>query len=182
MRVISTATCAAVAGLILLAGCSGKKADGEGNATATAAGGGEPAAAPAGGAGEGPKPGLWEISVSAAGMPQAVKTSVCVGEPAPGTNPFAPPPQPGQNCSKSNFTKTAGGYSIDMECSMNGMTVSTTGEVTGDFTSSYKTVMKTKVSGANVPAAAQAETTSTADAKYVGECPAGMKPGEAKQG
>ena len=91
-----------------------------------------------------PKPGLWQMTVTAAGMPNPMTTQVCVGAPAPGVNPFSPPPQPGQACSKNAFTKTASGYSIDAESMMNGMMMSTTGEVSGDFSSAYTIAMKTR--------------------------------------
>ena len=62
------------------------------------------------------------------------------------------------------------------------MTMSTKGSVTGDFSSSYKTVMTSKMTGANVPSMMQTERTSTAEAKYLGACPADMKPGTVSQG
>ena len=105
----------------------------------------------------------------------------CVGAPVPGANPFAPPPQPGQDCTKSSYTKTASGYAIDMECKMNGMTMSSKGDVTGDLSSHYTVAMRTKMGGAALPAAMQTERASKVDAAYVGACPTGMAPGTAKQ-
>ena len=89
---------------------------------------------------------------------------------------------PGQNCAKNDFTKTAGGYTIALECTMNGMTMSSHGDVSGDFSSDYTTTMHTKMGGAGIPAAMQTEHVSTAEAKRVGDCPAGMAPGTVKQG
>jgi hypothetical protein len=122
------------------------------------------------------------MTVSTDSMPTPMKSTMCMGAPAPGTNPFVPPAQPGQNCSKSSFIKTATGYTVDMECSVNGMTMISKGDVGDDFSSNYKTVIKTKMTGANIPAMMQNERTSTVDAKYLGPCPSGMQPGTMKQG
>lgn len=161
--------------LLLLAACSGGGNGGENAAAAT-----ETATAsegPAPNTGAMPKAGLWEMKVTAAGMPQAQATKVCLGETAAGANPFTPPTA-GQNCSKNSVTKTATGYDIAMECTANGMTVASNGTVSGDLTSAYKVEMKTKMGGANLPAAAQQEIKTIIDAKYLGDCPADLKPGQ----
>ena len=176
MRTYSRMTGLAISGLIILGGCSGKHDETAGNSTAAA-----PAGAIAPESGKLPKQGLWETVVTADGMPQPMKMQMCVGAPAPGANPFAPPPQAGQSCTKSAFDKTGAGYTIDIECKMNGMTMQTKGDVTGDFSSNYKVSMKTKMSGAGIPAEMQTERGSTAESKYLGACPADMKPGTAKQ-
>lgn len=165
---------AASAGLLLLTACSGgEKAEGNATASTETQTTGQQAAS-AGGAM--PKAGLWELKVSAAGAP-AQTTKVCTGEVPAGSNPFAPP-TPGQNCSKNNVTKTADGYAIAMECTVNGMTVASNGTVSGDMSSAYKVEMTTTMGGANLPAAAQREMKTVIDAKYAGACPAGMQPGQ----
>ena len=166
----------ALAGLFSLGACSGKGDAPAGNAAA----GTTAEAAPA--AGKMPKAGLWKMSVKAAGMPQPMNMQVCLGEPVAGANPFAPPAQPGQDCKKNSVTPTASGYAIEMECTANGMTTAIAGTVSGDFSTSYRTELTTKMSGANIPPAAQQEIKSSVDSTYAGACPAGMKPGETKQG
>ena len=49
------------------------------------------------------------------------------------------------------MTPTAAGYAIDQQCAINGMTVTSTGTVSGDFASSYRVSLSTKMSGANIP-------------------------------
>lgn len=177
MRTYLTACTAACA--LLLGACSGgQKASDTAAANDTAA---DTAIASADAA-PAPKAGLWEMKISAAGVPQAQTTKVCVGEPAPGTNPFTPPPGAGQTCAKNAVTKVAAGYEIDSECTINGMTATSKGSVTGDFASAYKIEMATKMSGANLPAAAQQEVKTVIDAKYLGDCPADLKPGQAQTG
>lgn len=159
-----------VPSLIVLAGCSKHDAAATGNGAAPQAA--ATVAAPA----RTPRPGLWAMTVSAEGMPRPMTTQVCIGAPAPGANPFVPPPQPGQACTKQSVTQTASGYAIDMQCSMNGMTMVATGEVSGDLSTSYRTVMRTKMSGPGIPAAMQVGRTSRMESKYLGSCPAGMRP------
>ena len=187
MRRSVTFACVA-ASLIVLGACSGKKSEGgsaEANGTATAdtnSTAPAPAASADAGAVASPKQGLWEMKISAANVPQPQVMSVCVGAPAPGANSFAPPPAAGQTCTKNAVTKTASGYDIDSECTANGMTVASKGTVSGDFSSDYKIDMSSKISGANVPAAAQQEMKTSIEAHYKGACPAAMKPGEVKRG
>ncbi|MES2059296.1 MAG: DUF3617 family protein [Pseudomonadota bacterium] len=169
MRTNSLSACA-IAGLFLLGACSGGN---KANDTASKDGG-APAAPAAAAAVKMPKAGLWEIKTTSMGVTvPAVK--VCVGETKPGENPFMAK-QPGMNCAKNNVTSTAGGYDIDAECTMNGMTVATKGSVTGDMSSAYKVEMTSKMSGANLPAAAQQETKMVMDATYQGACPATVQP------
>ncbi|MET0272254.1 MAG: DUF3617 family protein [Phenylobacterium sp.] len=152
-----------MASSLALVGCSKKDGDAKAGAEVAAA---QPM----------PKAGLWELTVTAAALPEATKMQVCVGEPTPGSNPFTPP-QPNQTCAKNNVVRTAGGYAIDMECASSGMTMAIKGDVTGDFSSAYRVDMTTTLSGANVPAG-QPPIKSAVDAKYVGACPAGMTPGQ----
>lgn len=163
-----------IAGLLLLGACSGKS-DTAGNEAAIASNTTQAAAVA-----RMPKAGLWEMTMTAAGLPAPMKMQTCLGEPAPGSNPFAPPAPPGQNCARNKITPTSDGYTIDMECSANGMTTSVAGTVAGDFNSKYRVDLTTKVAGANLPAAAQKEVKSAVDSTYVGACPAGMKVGETK--
>ena len=163
--------------LFALSACGGKSDQAGGNTTTTTTTTTTPAAAA-----RMPKGGLWELSATANGVATPMKTQVCMPEPTPGSNPFAPPPQAGQTCAKNSIVTTASGYTLDMECENAGMKIAMAGTVSGNFTDSFKTEMTTTVSGPNVPAAAAKGVKSTVDAKYVGACPSGMKPGETKQG
>lgn len=177
MRIMLIAACIMAGGATLLGGCSGKSDGSKGSSTTTTVTSTSTASfAPAT-----PKPGLWEMTASAAGMPAPMRTRVCIGAPAPGANPFTPPPQAGQSCGRNNVTRTASGYAIDVECTMNGVTMQTKGQVTGDLASSFKTETTTRMSGPNIPAALQSPHASTVEAHFVGACPAGVKPGMVSQ-
>lgn len=128
-----------------------------------------------------PKPGLWELSTSTEGMPQKVTTKLCFGQTAPGASAFGPPPSSSggkPSCSKNEVNKTAEGYSINSECAVNGMTIATTGTVTGDMNSAYTVDMSVSMKGASLPAAMQKAIKSKVEAKYLGDCPAGVNPGQ----
>lgn len=176
MRHFVTSAGTAIVGLLLLGGCSAKDEAGGNTAVAATT---EPAATVA--EAKMPKPGLWTMTMSGEGMPRAVSVQACLGAPAPGANPFAPPSQPGQQCTTPNPTRTPTGYAIDISCKINGITVVSKGNVTGDFASSYKTVMETTMTGPGIPAEAQVTRTSTVEAKYQGACPADMKAGAVRQ-
>lgn len=170
-----------IAGLTVLGGCSGKTDQATGNTTTSAMSTTTTTTSTAV-ARRMPKPGLWEMTVSAMGMPEAMKLRTCIAAPAPGANPFTPPAQPGQKCAKNSVEPTATGYAIDMECSANGMTTAIQGSVSGDFSTSFRTDLMTKMTGADMPPEARAGVKSSVDARYVGACPADMKPGEARRG
>ena len=162
-------------GLMLLAGCSGKTDPAGGNASTAAA----PALATT--SPRKPKPGLWAMTVTAPGMPNAMTMRSCIGATAPGGSSFTPPPPPGQTCAKRSVVPTATGYAIDTECSGNGVTVAIRGTVSGDFSTSFRTDLVTRMSAPGMPATAEGAKSSV-EAKYVGACPADMKPGETRHG
>jgi hypothetical protein len=178
MRIVSLSTVTVIAGLLLVSACSGGSKDKTENATSTTSTTTSTTAATP--TAPTPKAGLWEMKASSMGMSMPAM-KVCVGEAKPGENPFTQKPQ-GANCAKNEVTASAGGYAIDSECTVNGMTAATKGTVSGDFSSAYKVELTTKMSGPNIPAAAQKEVQSVMEAKYVGPCPAGMKPNQSKPG
>lgn len=146
----------------LAAACSNSDTAKNGESSATPAS----AAAP-----QAPRAGLWEQTTSGGMTPSPMTVKVCVGEPAPGANPFETPPAAGADCTRSG---TATDFS--MTCTTNGMTVVSSGKVTGDMNSAYKVEAETKTTGPNVPPQ-MADLKMTIDAKRIGDCPAGVQPG-----
>lgn len=157
---------ALISTVALLAACSNseetKTAAKNEPATAT------PAALPA------PEPGLWQQTVSGAQMPQPMTVKICVGETAPGSNPFNAP-QAGVTCSENTVKSAPSGAEFHSVCNAQGMTVTSDGKVTGDMRTAYKVDITTKTSGANVPPG-MAEMKMSVDAKRLGDCPAGAAP------
>jgi hypothetical protein len=165
IAVISTAA--------LLAACSNadKAETAEGGAAA-------PAAAPDAATPPSPRAGLWEQTMTNP-VTGSVTLKLCVGEPEPGENAFSGPTAEGADCTQ-NVTPAIGGAAFNSTCNANGMTIVSNGKVTGDMASAYKVDVTTRTTGANVPPQ-MAEMKMTIDAKRLGDCPAGVEPGQLVQ-
>lgn len=159
---------ALISTVALLAACS--NADKPKTPTESAAGPAAPAAlsAPA------PKAGLWEQTMSGGAIPAPMVVKMCVGDTAPGGNPFAAPTTPGTDCTQSSKA-VPGGAEFHSTCNTDGRIVTSDGKVSGDMQSTYRVEIATKITGANVPAQ-MADMTMIIDAKRLGDCPAGAAP------
>lgn len=123
------------------------------------------------------KPGLWEIrmldaATKAAGMTMQQCTDAATDKDL--TSNLSPMAK--QTCSKNEVRKTAAGYLTDAVCTVNGMSVTSHSDVTGDFNSAYTVQVTSKVSG--TPAGVPRETTITVEAKWLGPCKPDQKPGD----
>lgn len=123
------------------------------------------------------KPGLWEIrmvdaATKAAGMTMQQCTDAATDKDL--TSNLSPMAK--QTCSKNDVKKTAAGYMTDAVCTVNGMSMTSHSDVTGDFNSAYTVHVTSKVSGA--PANVPQETTMTVEAKWLGPCKPDQKPGD----
>jgi hypothetical protein len=127
------------------------------------------------------KDGLWEMTMRmSAPVPSTVTTRQCTdsshekggaafrnnGPQAAGVDCKAGPvgPVPG------------GGWTYSSTCTMRGMTMATTGMARGDFKTGYHMESTTRMTPAPMPQ--MAETKMVMDAKWLGPCPADMKPGD----
>ena len=81
-----------------------------------------------------------------------------------------------QSCSRQDTRKTATGYVTDSVCDIAGMTTTTHSEVTGDFNSAY-TVQITSHHDNPMPGMPK-DTAMTLEAKWLGACKDGQKPGD----
>lgn len=123
------------------------------------------------------KPGLWEIrmldtATKAAGMTMQQCTDAATDKDL--TSNLSPMAK--QTCSRNDVRKTAAGYMTDAVCTVNGMSMTSHSDVTGDFNSAYTVQVTSKVSGA--PASVPQETTMTVEAKWLGPCKPDQKPGD----
>jgi hypothetical protein len=73
-------------------------------------------------------------------------------------------------CSKPEIRKTTSGYTVDVVCDIDGDKVSKHMEVAGDLTSDYTAEM--------VVGKGDGKVAMTVDAKWLGACKAGQKPGD----
>jgi len=85
-----------------------------------------------------------------------------------------------QACSKQDVTKTGTGFVIDAVCKFGEMTTTSHSVVSGSFDSAYKIeTSSTRQGGPQIPGMpAGTATKMTIDAKWLGACPAGQKPGD----
>lgn len=123
------------------------------------------------------KPGLWEIRMidadtKAAGMTMQQCTDAATDKDL--TSNLSPMAK--QTCSKNDIRKTAAGYMTDAVCTVNGMSMTSHSDITGDFNSAYTVKVTSKTSGtpANVPH----DIAMTVEAKWLGPCKPDQKPGD----
>jgi hypothetical protein len=170
-------------GVTALAGCS-KSAD---HAATNAAGapGAAPPSNPIAAAAKAMEPrrkaGLWQMAVSTTGGPgMSLSLQTCIDAAHASDFNVKPPASARTNCSSSKSHPIAGGWAFESTCTTNGRTMKTTGTVTGDLSSGYHMEASTQTEPPMQGMAAVAKT--NIDAKWLGACPPGMKPGATKFG
>jgi len=119
------------------------------------------------------KSGLWELRMS---VGQGMVVSHCVDQARDdalrqqmmrGMDP--------SGCTRSNFQRSAGRMSFDSTCTFNNSRMTSHTTITGDFDSAYR--METH-STYDPPLAGKSEGGVTVDAKWVGACKPGQRPGD----
>lgn len=119
--------------------------------------------------------GLWTFTKLAANGDELSTDSLCVGEKSEGRYSAFQQIGNGGQCTKREFTQTAGGYNYVTVCGVPDMKpVTTRGTLTGDVTTGYtlEEVLDLSVNGDNQKIVA----------KRTGECPADMTDGQMKDG
>ena len=123
------------------------------------------------------KAGLWEMKIVKTGSQLPDMTMQHCTDPSTDkemNNSVSPLAK--QICSKQDIQKTATGYVSDSVCTVAGVTMTTHAEIVGDFNSGY-TVTSNSHSDKG-PTGKPLDTTTKIEAKYVGDCKAGQKPGD----
>jgi hypothetical protein len=119
------------------------------------------------------KSGLWEVSMSSAQMPAPMVSRQCVDEK---TDDFARRPQQGgEKCSKQSARREGGSVVVESVCQIEGSTATSRGVFSGDFASAYKGEMTTRFSP---PMHGMTESKMNFQARLVGPCAPGQKPGD----
>lgn len=122
------------------------------------------------------KAGLWEMKIAKTGsvLPEMTMQH-CTDETTDKQMSTAFSPVAKEACSKRDIEKTATGYVSDSVCSVGGITVATHSEIVGDFNSAY--TVKSTAHSDKGPGGVH-DVTSTIEAKWLGECKPGQKPGD----
>jgi hypothetical protein len=121
------------------------------------------------------KPGLWEIATEISMMPgQKMLARQCIDEHTDADLLARSSAQRAQ-CSPPQISRTGGGFVVDLSCKVQHSTATTHGVFTGSFETSYAGRLETTYAP---PLHGMAATTTALEAKWVGPCAAGQKPGD----
>lgn len=124
------------------------------------------------------KAGLWEMKLVRTGAPVPEMTMQhCTDETVDKEMNNNVSPMAKQICSKQDIKKTVTGYVSDSECSVAGISTTSHAEITGDFNSAYTVKTSSHAQGGAAGAGGR-DTTMTLEAKWLGACKPGQKPGE----
>ena len=125
------------------------------------------------------KEGLWQLAINSSGGPGVtMNAQMCVDA---GTADDFAIKQPGADeCANTKISPSGNGWAFESVCKTRGMTMTTNGKVSGDMSSNY--VMEASTTMDPPPSGMVAETKTRIHAKWLGACPAGMKPGSMKMG
>ena len=121
--------------------------------------------------------GLWRMSMSHTGGPGVSMTAeMCVDEASAGDFNFDPG-KGSKDCASSKITPTGNGWAFESICNVEGRTVTTEGVITGDMSANYAMDLSTRMDPAPE---GMGQSNTKMQAKWLGPCPAGMKPGQVK--
>lgn len=125
--------------------------------------------------------GLWEMAMDTSGGPGVKMTAqMCIDATTDKDMGWHGPRSQSKNCAKNEFHPVLGGVTFDSVCKMGSRTVTSHGVVKGDFDKAYDVDVTTRF---DPPQAGVGGDMKTAmKARWLGPCPAGMKPGQVNVG
>lgn len=120
------------------------------------------------------KPGLWEINMQMEGAPSMGAMQQCIDK----NTDNLMQQQAGEEkpeCSVMDVKAAGNRVTIHSVCKVEGSTATTDGVFEGSFETNYKGTMKTRF---NPPLQGMAESNMTQQARWLGPCKPGQKPGD----
>lgn len=121
------------------------------------------------------KPGLWEVKMQVPGMPQPMASQQCIDEKTDDLMERQGQAHAKQQCSKNSVRKEGDKVIVESVCKFNGTTATTTAVFSGDFSRSYRGEINTTYSP---PMQGMKSSKQTMEAKWLGACKPGQKPGD----
>jgi hypothetical protein len=118
------------------------------------------------------KPGLWQQTLSAPGMPTQTM-SMCTD--AKTDDLVAARANEAQNCEKQSLRWEGGAFVVDAVCRGGGSTIRTRGRFTGDFGTQYAGELRSTF---EPPLHGMKEMNQKIEARWIGPCRPGQKPGD----
>ena len=125
------------------------------------------------------KAGLWEIKMMVAGreMPMRNIRQCTDAETDSMMSTNFGGPMAG-DCAKPTITRISGAITVDSTCTIAGTTTSTRAVFTGDFDSAYTVAVTSMPGRAGAGAGPGGQPQMTMEAKWLGPCREGQKPGD----
>jgi Protein of unknown function (DUF3617) len=121
------------------------------------------------------KSGLWEIKISNPQMKGGHMMQQCVDQKSDDLITKQSPGTDKMTCSKNEFRKEGDKIVADSVCKMGGSTATTHAVFTGKFDSAYKADIQSTY---DPPMHGMRESSSVLEAKWLGACLPGQKPGD----
>ncbi|MBK7355895.1 DUF3617 family protein [Propionivibrio sp.] len=120
------------------------------------------------------KAGLWEINMHMEGVPNMGAMQQCIDQNT--DNLMQQQAKKGKtDCSVMDVKPSGNRVAVHSVCQIEGSTATTDGVFEGAFDSSYKGTMKTRYSP---PMHGMSESSMTQEARWLGPCKPGQKPGD----
>ena len=129
------------------------------------------------------KPGWWEMQVAISGpTPEPIRQTVHLCTNADYDKVQSPfgVNMNGAGCQPTKVAHTATGWTVSGACDTGQMKITANAVATGDLNDRYHVDIDTRLDPPPAPQAGQVKV--GLDARWVGECPAGMKPGDNDRG
>lgn len=120
------------------------------------------------------RPGLWTHETTVDGKPEGV-VKHCIDKNSITQLLNAGTKMMGKSCDKPVFKKNASTFNSSVKCNLGVSRMTASSTMTGDFQSAYSFE---SVTSFNPPMMGKSTSVSKGSAKWVGECPADMKPGD----
>ena len=120
------------------------------------------------------KPGLWQQTVATSGMqvpPQSM--SICTDERT--DDILAARANESHNCDRQTVRREGNAFVVEVVCRDGKTTIRTHGRFTGDFSTAYSGEMRSTF---DPPMQGMREMTQKIEARWVGPCKPGQKPGD----
>jgi len=124
------------------------------------------------------KPGLWELSIQSedsASKAPAMQTQQCIDAATDKAMREMGSSSGQQACSKQDMRNEGGKIVVDSVCQIGNTTATTHSVITGDFATAYRMESRSSYSP---PMMGRKEGTAFVEAKWVGPCKPGQKPGD----
>jgi hypothetical protein len=123
------------------------------------------------------KAGLWEMKiVKVGGSVPEMTMQHCTDATTDKEMSNSVSPIAKQICTKQDIKKTATGYVTDSDCTVAGVSMTTHADISGDFNSGYSVTSTTHSDKG--PTGKPLDATTKIEAKWMGDCKPGQKPGD----